>query len=42
MKSVETAKREEPTEDEGPIRTEVDVYQRPKEEDEDEGPERAA
>ncbi len=44
VKSVarETAKREEPIEDVGPICTEVDVCQRPKEEHEDERPERAA
>ena len=38
----ETAKREKPVEDEGPARGEVDVCQKPKEEDEDERPERSA
>ena len=33
---------EKPIEDEGPVRGEVDVCQRPKEEDEDERPERTA
>ena len=41
-KCRETAERDQPIEDEGPARTEVDVRQRPKEEHEDEGPERAA